>query len=348
MELKLGRMIDYTITPKHIWGTREEVLSLYQDEFKPRGFNMYNIEDLFSFGVVLKDVPQYGFLKARSLESKGTFYLITQQEKSINYRSVVSINELHETKYWNKEIIEIEEAIVNGHVVLEDDMAGLAPAVGIDEKPLLAAPNTNVMDWFSVKLDPNKVYYGLELEMMWGLKEDLLKKKLKQVEKTKTALPIEDPSVDAELVTVPMEIDSLKKWLDENRDLISNIGICDGVGAHIHISKVAFYSQFSMALFSVLIHESASKMKWLFGEEYSYSAKVEKKTITDWHNVDREEAVNFLNKDTVEVRAFRATQDKELIKSRLNFLSFLIEYCNSFSSPDFQDFLDWLYSKSNV
>jgi hypothetical protein len=61
-------------------------------------------------------------------------------------------------------------------------------------------------------------------------------------------------------------------------------------------------------------------MIWLFGDPDHYWAAPKKKSLSDWQNTDRYEAVNCINPNTIEIRAFRGTNDYETLQARVDYI----------------------------
>lgn len=186
--------------------------------------------------------------------------------------------------------------------------------------------------------EPGKLYFGLELELMapedpqdfHSTVEDI-----KSIEALEEGLPVMDTSVDLEIVTIPMEAGKMKGWIERSRSLIETIGVNhpgpeEGVGAHIHLSRDAFVSQLAEAYFTIVINNAlmSGRYEWLFGGVNELNAKPEKKTLGNHGSKSRYEAVNTLNSKTIEVRAFRATNDPELLKSRVDWLERAVTWAN--------------------
>lgn len=211
--------------------------------------------------------------------------------------------------------------------IFDDDEEG--------EENLLHPYHTNVVDYFGLNLNPNKVYFGLEIEMIIPYeKEGEIANALAQFEINRQGIPTRDATVDAELVTVPMEPEQMKEWLENNKEFFNLISVGQGVGAHMHISKVAFVSQLAQAYFTIQVNEDTLNPEYqdLFGEPDYEFAEAKKKDLSDWKSVHRYEAVNTLNESTIEVRAFRGTNDPDLLKDRVDYLIEKIEEANNKAS----------------
>jgi len=186
--------------------------------------------------------------------------------------------------------------------------------------------------------EPEKLYFGLELELMAPERVEYFYdtvEEIKSIEKKNEGFPVMDTSVDLEVVTVPMQINEMKSWIERNQDFIKKIGVYhpepeESVGAHVHLSRDAFVSQLAEAYFTIIVNNAvmSGRYEWLFGGVNELNAKPKKKTLDDYNSKDRYEAVNTLNYKTMEVRAFRATNDPELLKARIDWLSRAVNWAN--------------------
>jgi hypothetical protein len=215
--------------------------------------------------------------------------------------------------------------------------------------------STDVVEFYHPEIEPKKLYFGMELEFLFHQKENLslcprkrlsIQKAICRMEQRRVAIATQDSTVDGEVKVIPLEHEEAIAFVDSYQDFFRNIKTGIDVGFHIHLSKSAFQSQRAMSLFVVLINELAldPQTARLFGGKSSY-AKVEKKDLADieekmskGYHFPRQEAVNIQNAYTVEVRAFRATNDTHLVKRRINILNKAVKYVNTTQNLDYQEF----------
>lgn len=148
-----------------------------------------------------------------------------------------------------------------------------------------------------------------------------------------------------EIVTHPHSLEayqaqfdwSFLSWLMQNGGASWRTTTC---GLHVHVSRGAFTSLVHQALFTYLIQNNQSQMIRLAGRESQQWARfgegdapVAKKVKGQaW---DRYQAVNMLNRETVEIRIFRGSLMRTRVMMALELVNACFEYTRRMTTNDY-------------
>jgi len=190
----------------------------------------------------------------------------------------------------------------------------------------------------------NNIYFGVELEVESEKKYDRIDNAQKSIDILGDDFCVckEDGSLSSghgfEIVTCPASLDIHKeRWTKFLGNQISGLRLWDTsgrCGMHVHISKKPL-TQLTIGKLLVFINESKnySFIVKMAGRSCSEYAKIYPKKITDINKCqyDRHEAVNLRPKETIEIRIFRGTLNKERFLANLEFCAAVIEFCKSTS-----------------
>lgn len=129
---------------------------------------------------------------------------------------------------------------------------------------------------------------------------------------------------------------SFLEWLSNNGALSWRTDTC---GLHVHISRVAFRSLVHQALFTYLIQNNKQQMTRLAGRTSHWAkfgdddSPVPKKVKGEaW---DRYQAVNMLNRSTVEIRIFKGSLMKRRVLMALELVNACFEYTRLMTVNDY-------------
>ena len=186
-----------------------------------------------------------------------------------------------------------------------------------------------------------KRYYGLELEFS-NTDATEVKEKMIYLYKDKWLYNKSDGSLSngVEIVTSPCDYKSIMWLLDKMKSPIKNITsgskYTQNAGIHIHVSKKSIPSyniyKLSYLLNNMQAKELSSIMFYLSGRNVkisdNYSGRYAK--IGDFsgfkNETDRYLALNLTNKNTIEFRIFKTTNDMDKVKSYINFVESMIKF----------------------
>lgn len=239
---------------------------------------------------------------------------------------------------------------------------------------------TNTLNSYSTKPDPifknkygkenskNLRYYGLEMEFSYVnplyarvVFDSLYKDKL-IYNKSDSSL-----SEGVEIVTSPCDKKNIINLLDRMKE-----GLCTfdsssshNAGVHIHVSKSSIdrLSQYKMSLLFNYKHNYNDYFKrliyYLVGRNtspYDSSSYYQYALLGDINDMrrllshdTRRQCINFSNTNTIEFRFFRSSNDVDVIKSYIEFVDKIIEYCTKYSFKDMNIglFIRWLNDNTN-
>lgn len=186
-----------------------------------------------------------------------------------------------------------------------------------------------------------KRYYGIELEFS-NTDSAKVKENMIDLYKDKWLYNKSDGSLNdgVEIVTSPCDYKSIMWLLDKMKDPIKNITsgskYTQNAGIHIHVSKKSIPSyniyKLSYLLNNIQAKELSSIMFYLSGRNVTiYDNYLGRYTkigeITKFKNeTDRYLALNLTNKNTIEFRIFKATNDMDKVKSYINFVESMIKF----------------------
>jgi hypothetical protein len=195
---------------------------------------------------------------------------------------------------------------------------------------------------------PSTVFLGMELEVE-------PKDSIDFEDKEETARTVaesngrrfylkEDGSLDNgfEIVTHPHSLEAFQKEIDwsflnylRKQGWVSwNSGSC---GLHVHIGLKAFVNMAHEARFTKFIYDNKRQVQRIAGRESGYASfsdkgnavgKIKYKNEKSW---DRYQAVNNLNRNTLEVRVFKGSLRYERVLSAIEFVHAVCEYTRSLS-----------------
>jgi hypothetical protein len=229
-------------------------------------------------------------------------------------------------------------------------------------QPLLAY-STNPIEYIGKSFygspPPDSILYGIELEVEQNTLGEF-QKTLNAINKIMKGIAIckRDGSLSGggiEIVTLPMSIEEHKKaWgnLFDNhpKGLTSwNGGRC---GMHIHISRnpLGFMRIGKMVVF---LNDPANKelittIAGRYGSGYSKLKKVTK--ISEVVGQEKYEMLNLLHPNTVEMRIFRGTLNRDHFFSNLEFAQALVRFCGvtSMKKLDQQTFIDFVITSKTT
>ena len=186
-----------------------------------------------------------------------------------------------------------------------------------------------------------KRYYGLELEYS-NTNSVQVKENMSDLYKDKWLYNKSDGSLSdgVEIVTSPCDYKSIMWLLDKIKEPIKKITngtkYSQNAGIHIHVSKKSIPSyniyKLSYLLNNIQAKELSYIMFYLSGRNNSVSeereiryAKIGNiKSFKD--EEDRYLALNLSNKNTIEFRIFKATNDMDKVKSYVNFVESMIKF----------------------
>lgn len=184
-------------------------------------------------------------------------------------------------------------------------------------------------------------YYGLELEYS-NTDSVQAKEKMFDLYKDKWLYNKRDGSLcdGVEIVTSPCDYKSIMWLLDKIKEPIKSITsrtkYTQNAGIHIHVSKKSIPSyniyKLSYLLNNIQAKELSSIMFYLSGRNVKVSdnylgryAKIG--DISEFKNeTDRYLALNLTNKNTIEFRIFKTTNDMDKVKSYINFVESMIRF----------------------
>ena len=191
--------------------------------------------------------------------------------------------------------------------------------------------------------EENPIYFGIELEVGNALHSDTDKaaRELSLVKNHYKNFYLKNdssiPYSGFELVTHPCTYQYFKSEFPWDKVLseIKFRGLkgCDGCGIHIHISRNAL-SEYQWLLFDYFINTHKSGWETISRRRsahyYHYTRKQQGRSLKYqygglWHR-SRYCAVNFNNLNTVEVRTFQSSTDKDTIFSYLNAVYALVNF----------------------
>lgn len=178
---------------------------------------------------------------------------------------------------------------------------------------------TNPLHVLSVSELGDGRFYGIELEFssIPDIQEVVLQK----------AIFKEDSSIGcagAELVSAPMLLDQALDWVDS---LDMSQWAADGrCGMHVHINRPALTER-QIAIIMACIEDDYlySFVREIAGRDFASSNYCKKSKD---NNGGRYQAVNLTRRSTIEIRIFSGTNDKAVIKERLQWLNDLVDYAS--------------------
>lgn len=206
--------------------------------------------------------------------------------------------------------------------------------------------DVNPINFFNVKLKPNVLYYGLEVEVRTIQRAEAEKQYQKQYGK----LVCQNDS-GTEFITIPLPYDEMRQFI-MNFDVDGRTTADNGV--HIHVSNKLEKEQLANIIRFVNNRANERYITAVCGRYNNNYCKinhelVKKPTTTlikDYDN-DRYSAVNLTNrncngKNTVEFRLFGGTTERATLMGYLEFVDSLI---NFYKEPTHKDVTMTQYSK---
>lgn len=162
-----------------------------------------------------------------------------------------------------------------------------------------------------------------------------------------------------EIVTHPHTLVEMKKLWQRlwDSDVLARL---DGSrnGLHVHVGKTngstdpvtrkprVFISRLAQEKIVVFINDPAHKklVEFMAGRDVGHWGKLKKKVLGKSQSTERYEAVNTLNRNTIEFRIFRGTTDKAEFEARLEFVDAVVRFCRSHGLNELSqdEFLEWV------
>lgn len=233
----------------------------------------------------------------------------------------------------------------------------------------------------------DRLFFGIEMETEakrgnWDTRRDAAEY-AQRLEPMELAYLKNDGSLNCgfEIVTHPMTHDFLKNEANELWDTLEvlrsdmnmmawDTGTC---GVHIHISRTGFSSGSHIHRFLQLVYNNEGQYSTLAGRDSSRWAKfddilqgqygrIDEEGNREWitkrsfinkiengRQTDRYSAVNTTNRETLELRIFRGTINKDTIKAHVDLAHASVEYTRGLSvrqvrdgALDFEQFYDYV------
>ena len=171
-----------------------------------------------------------------------------------------------------------------------------------------------------------------------------------------------------EIITEPMTYDFIMKNKEKFKQAfkkISKLGAysynADTTGFHIHLSKQAFINQDHIEKFAYLIHKDIALSEIIAKREscsYGYIKKFEKdidilnyirKEMNDPH--DRYKAVNFCNRNTIEVRIYKGNLNMDSVILYIQHVVSLFNYTalvvKKHTDVSIDKYIKYVYNRGN-
>lgn len=187
----------------------------------------------------------------------------------------------------------------------------------------------------------SKRYYGLELEYS-NTNSVKVKEKMFDLYKDKWLYNKGDGSLynGVEIVTSPCDYKSIMCLLDKMKEPIKEITnkakYKQNAGIHIHVSRKSIPSYNIYKLSYLLNNKQAKKLSSIMFYLSGRNVKVSDNCLVRYakigdiakfkNDTDRYLALNLTNKDTIEFRIFKATNDMDKVKSYINFVESMINF----------------------
>lgn len=223
-----------------------------------------------------------------------------------------------------------------------------------------------------IKKNPAELLLGVELEVSvcnnFSIADAIRLIRTKHKHIYGNAIVKYDRSVQKgfEICTLPMKIEDHKKWngwdsileLAKANYVLYKNSFNYGCGMHIHINRKAF-NKAGICRFVSFFHGVEYKTNIHFittiaqrqSEAYSRIYHKDSTQCSDRAGVGtRHDAINTLNRDTIEIRIFSSIVDRDIIFKNIEFAHAMVKFCNEYKGEtplnhaiNYKEFVQYLF-----
>jgi hypothetical protein len=190
----------------------------------------------------------------------------------------------------------------------------------------------------------NDLYIGFELEIEFNNKIDLNRfiVDFYKHELTKYFYLKDDATLSVygiEIVSIPMtfnmyyNLNAIKQLFDIiQKDKGFNATNC---GLHFHLDR-KYFDDINIAIMDMYVNTNATLMEFIAERKMNRFCSIKRKNISEWgnhrHFDNRYNALNLINKNTIELRFFKSQVKYDKFINKIHFLNKFVELCKRFDN----------------